>query len=744
MATSSTGVLQDELTCCICHEYFTKPKTLPCMHTFCAECLEKAISLAVKPSPQDDQEQQIACNSATPSSQVLCPTCREPAQLPDGGVYKLRTNYAIANLVEAIVRYCQNCTMREIACNHCTDCNAYLCDFCSKYHTRAVEYKGHTLIPQPVAAPSPTSSLTMLNPQVQQPFEVCELHNDPLRMYCSKCMEVICTICQSISHTSCSGFIKYIDKELIASEKESLKTDLESLTSNSGDMGQHCEELTQIIKEIEEKKDGILKRVQNASATFTERVEKSTSELVTTVTSIYNDKSSPLEDQLKRVQSIRGRAEEIIKADLEPLNSIKKLIETKKEAQKLLGDCSETLQYKIDPAIPHVEFQPSKLLNDPVLNAGHLKEDIESYVAIEPPSTVHQSERQSLILQAMGKDGSNITYGSAAIHPQITHTHEPSTFLPYEVVDKTCGKYEIKYTPTCHTPISISLAPVYDIVLPVTRNYAPLVPLPSSYELTSAPYGISYLPNNQLAVTLQEKKVVILDASTGDKKGEIYSNFVRPYLMAVNGENLWITDREAHNIHCYSLSNYQKTAHFGTRGNQLGQFLHPRGIAIHPTNRNLYISDMKNNRIQVLKQESGSLVPLTSFGREGKGMCEFDQPAGLIFNHENKLVVCDDRNGRLQVLTDEGRYITSYGVTLGQKGVLCSPIGISQDPHGRYAIGEFGSHLVTVLDTEGKVLSCTRSLGGNVGSLLHPRGVAIDMSNNIYVADYGNRRIVKI
>ena len=741
MANSSTVVLQEELTCCICHEYFIKPKTLPCMHTFCAECLEKAISLAIKPPPRpQEEEQQTACNPAPPSPQVLCPTCREPAQLPDGGVSKLKTNYPLANLVEAIVRYCQMCTEREIACNHCTDCKAYLCDFCSKYHNRSVEYKGHTLVPQNIVAPSPTSSLTSITPQP----DICKLHSDPLRMYCSKCMEVICTICQSISHTNCSGCIKFIDKELISSEKESLKTDLESLTSNSGDMGQHCEALTKIIKEIEEKKKGILQRVQRASATFTERVGKSTSDLVTTVTSIYNEKSSPLEDELKRAESIRERAEEIIKADLEPLESIKKLIETKKEAHKLLGDCSKALEYKIDPAIPHVEFQSSKLLNDPELNVGHLKEDIESYVAIQPPSTIHQNERQSLILQALGKNGSNITYSGAAIHPQITHTHEPSTLLPYEVVDKTCGKYEIKYTPTCHTPLSVNLAPVYDIILPVTRSYTPLVPLPSSFELTSAPYGVTYLPNNQLAVTLQEKKVVLLDASTGEKKGEVYSNFVRPYLMAVDRESLWITDREAHNIHCYSLSNHQKIVHFGTRGNQLGQFLHPRGIAIHPLNGNLYISDMKNNRIQVLKQENGSLVPLTSFGREGRGECEFDQPAGLIFNHENKLVVCDDRNGRLQVLTDEGRYITSYGVTLGQKGVLCSPIGISQDPHGRYAVGEFGSHLVTVLDTEGKVLSCTRSLGGDVGSLLHPRGVAIDMSSNIYVADYGNRRIIKM
>lgn len=745
----SDDVIRDELTCCICHDYYTKPKTLSCMHTFCEACLEKAITLAV-PGPQGQGEEegesdQVSCSPPLPT-QFLCPTCRQPVILPEGGISSIKTNFSLANMVESIPRYCDKCTERDLAQNYCKECKAYLCHFCSVYHGRSLDYKSHTLVRQKtMVPPSPTSSLTSMSPAAIDGERRCPKHDERLCLYCSKCLVILCSMCVTLSHQECRSNIEYINNELVCKEKEMLREELDGLTSNEGVMGTHCDTLARLVADIDEKRDSILSMINATNGQFKERVESSTCELQSTVTTLYDEKSTPLKNQLQEVQKIQQKAKDIVKVELDSLDTMEKVIETKKETLKLSEDCKKALEIKIDPMIPHIEFLPSDSLVDPNLTIGHLKENIHSYLAIDPPSAIHQGEQQSLTLQARNKEAVNIKYGGAAIHPQIAHAHRPSDFLPYEVIDRKSGKYEIKYTPTHHTPLTVSLPPVYDLVLPVTRSYTPLVPIPSSYPLTSAPFGVCMLPENQMAVTLSEKKVVILDIETGAKRRELEGVFVRPYLMVVDHMNLWVTDREAHNIHRYSLSNYAKTLKYGTRGTQLGQFMHPRGIAIHPTTGRLYIADMKNHRIQVFKQdENNTIIPVDAFGKEGKGECEFDQPAGLMFNQDNQLVVCDDRNYRLQVLSDEGRYITSYGVTMGQKGVLCSPIGISQDPNGRYIVGEFGSHLVTVLDSEGKVLSCTRSLGGDVDSLLHPRGVAVDMDSYIYVADYGNKRVVRM
>ena len=351
-----------------------------------------------------------------------------------------------------------------------------------------------------------------------------------------------------------------------------------------------------------------------------------------------------------------------------------------------------------------------------------------------------------LLLRALNKNHKAIQHGGASVVPSISHAHDPSSPLFAEVTDNNDGTYMVRYIPMHHTPVTVSLGNDHEYTLNVVRSYTPLVAIPSEYHLPSPPYGVCSLSNNQLAITMQEKLIRIYDIEKKTVVKEIQSNFVRPYLMTVDKGSLWITDREAHNVQRYSLSDFKKTLHYGTKGKSVGSFQHPRGIAVHPTTGKVYIADMRNHRIQIFDvRDNATLIPVGAFGSEGKDNGQFDQPAGILFNQYEQLVVCDDRNCRLQVLDGEGRHIANFGVTAGSnRGTLCSPIGIAQDNHGRYVVGEFGSHLVTILDSQGDILSCVRSVNGDIGSLSHPRGVAVDENGFIYVADFGNKRVVRL
>ncbi|XP_019636664.1 PREDICTED: tripartite motif-containing protein 3-like [Branchiostoma belcheri] len=70
-------IREEFLTCSICMEVYTRPKMLPCVHTFCQRCLEGYA--AGKPS-------------------IACPTCRREVVLPSGGVQNLTDNFYIASL----------------------------------------------------------------------------------------------------------------------------------------------------------------------------------------------------------------------------------------------------------------------------------------------------------------------------------------------------------------------------------------------------------------------------------------------------------------------------------------------------------------------------------------------------------------------------------------------------------------------------------------------------------------------
>ncbi|XP_078615176.1 uncharacterized protein LOC144884111 [Branchiostoma floridae x Branchiostoma japonicum] len=73
--------LMEELTCSICLELFTRPKELPCGHTFCQDCLK------------DLAEVQVP---------LQCPCCRRQVRLPPQGVAGLLDSHIIANMCERL------------------------------------------------------------------------------------------------------------------------------------------------------------------------------------------------------------------------------------------------------------------------------------------------------------------------------------------------------------------------------------------------------------------------------------------------------------------------------------------------------------------------------------------------------------------------------------------------------------------------------------------------------------------
>src|SRR5215469_13913742 len=114
--------------CPICLDPFKTPKGLPCLHTFCLQCLVKYGHEECKDEPGDE---------------LPCSLCRQLFRVPDGGFDKLPINFFIEYLFDASSRYssatvagCQICDEGNSAAKFCVQCAQNMCDNCARGHLR--------------------------------------------------------------------------------------------------------------------------------------------------------------------------------------------------------------------------------------------------------------------------------------------------------------------------------------------------------------------------------------------------------------------------------------------------------------------------------------------------------------------------------------------------------------------------------------------------------------------------------
>ena len=72
--------LDEQLTCSICLEIYCSPKALPCLHSFCKQCVKQIV----------DNVKRV----------VKCPECREVHSLPSSGIEGFPNNYSLLGILE--------------------------------------------------------------------------------------------------------------------------------------------------------------------------------------------------------------------------------------------------------------------------------------------------------------------------------------------------------------------------------------------------------------------------------------------------------------------------------------------------------------------------------------------------------------------------------------------------------------------------------------------------------------------
>ena len=679
---SSLLKLEKELTCPVCLDLYTDPKTLPCLHSFCQECLE---GLAQEREARGD------------TYYLSCPTCRQRTEVPREGVGAFPVAFQLNNLKEitqSLKNKISRAQLQQVTCNDhgkpldmfCVTCETVICHYCA---IRTHEGHKHALVSD-------------CYPKLYQ--------------------------------------MLYDSLKPVKGKKQILKKVLSDLAEREGQIRERGEGVLEEIHQMVEEMIGILRQSERK---LTEQVKRVTdaklqmlsgqTKSVQTSLSLLKDVEDYVEQSLKtdtlqqvlnsKKQMMEQMSEVTTQIDVEELRPIEKddLRLIKESAETLeslhhIGNVSYTALQECKVKI----FEVEKSLKENKVSFSLSMEGPDSSLVSVPVSSLRCS------LVPVGK-------GDQPIHTTVTIT---STHP---------GVYRIHCNHSTHGTHTVKVQ-VYEVELEDTSLFIPFNPYITPVRIITelnCPGRVAVSDDGHVIVAENNgNSIAMLDYEGKKVKSFKGSGFSYPRGVAITPDNFILVSDGKHRIQKISMDG-DCVASVDEEGSGRRQFNCPDGIAISPITGQVYIADRNNHRIQVLNPD---LTFSYSFGGKGSANGRFQYPCDVAIDSQGLVYVTDAHNHRIQKFTPNGKFVAQFGSEGSDPGQLKYPYGITIDTGGTglVYVSETGNHSVSVFTSDGVFVSSFGRRGSNINQFNSPVGLTFYKEGFLYVCDRDNNRLIML
>ncbi|MBC2840403.1 IPT/TIG domain-containing protein [Robiginitalea sp. SC105] len=258
---------------------------------------------------------------------------------------------------------------------------------------------------------------------------------------------------------------------------------------------------------------------------------------------------------------------------------------------------------------------------------------------------------------------------------------------------------------------------------------------------------------------------ILAGSTRGSQDGQgSFAQFNLPAGVAIdkNG-NVYVADAGNHRIRKITSNGLVSTlagSAFGFADGQgvVAQFNAPNGLALD-VDGNVYVADRYNHSIRKITPggEVSTLAGSTEGYADGQGEdAQFNEPYAVALDVDGTVYVADAGNNRIRKITPNGLVSTLAGSSpgfadgQGEDARFNGPYGIALDALGNAYVADFINNRIRRITPDGVV----STLAGNSRGFTDgqgadarfdgPYGVALDMAENLYIADFGNQNIRKI
>ncbi|WP_158606518.1 fibronectin type III domain-containing protein [Paenibacillus ginsengarvi] len=218
----------------------------------------------------------------------------------------------------------------------------------------------------------------------------------------------------------------------------------------------------------------------------------------------------------------------------------------------------------------------------------------------------------------------------------------------------------------------------------------------------------------------------------GHLSGSGLGKFYFPQGLAVDGSgNVYVADQGNNRIQKLDVAGDSWSS---IQGPPLSQFNAPMGVALD-SGGNIYVAEYSSSRVQKLD------IATNTWKTWAPG--NFNKPSGIAVDTSGNVYVADTDNSRIRKLpVDTDTWITMDGLTLNK------PKDVATDSSKNVYVLDTNNHRLLKLSSGGIVTDSWGKSGNAAGTALgefsSPAKVAVDSSDNVYVADTGNGRVQKL
>ena len=657
--------LKEHVTCSICLDTFTDPKTITCLHTFCFECIKKHALISQR------------------NGKFRCPECQAEVDLPEANRFdKLPTSFHHNSLLSVLaIRQsgkgndisCGVCKKMSAEISYCFECTKFMCSDCVKAHQLFSHFtEGHKVTPVKKFQPQDYEALMRRQSFCSQKYHEREV----TRFFCLKCQICVCQICIATDHKAHD--VEPLEKAADG-EKANILTRTEVLKTKTKVFGDTIREYEQTVLELETNLTNAKREVSKAAEQMIAKIREDERRIITALENTRASRADKLDSAKAQVQSLLKQINQAIEfaENLIQRSSSSDVMQSKNYLEQRFNHLENTPIPEL-PVNSFLKFYPTK--EERNLTLG--------YIATSEP------------VVGLTQDFKAGVESELKVHPQILgeEVYEVKVFV--EPADKigsltTCdnqdGDYRVKFTP--------KVPGTFNIIIKVNgKEFAEspytvqvkqrLIQVVGEVEIKGEtleqPSGIAVNSKGQIAVSDCGKHCILITNKDGNcvRKVGCYGNNVGQLNCAtavtyLNDDNILVVDQLNHRIQQFNVQTGNSVKRFGKKGTRDGEFWSPVSVCVDEEGR-VIVADFYNNRIQVLSQDGESLLQFGNSGHE-----KLSKPWSCIY-HEKKFIVSDGDNHCLKVFDNTGTFLYKIGERGKGDGQLLGPNGLCLQKCGNH------------------------------------------------------------